>query len=247
MVFQLFYKNAFCQKENDKYIEADFMVYFKIMLLLYILNSFIGVNTKIKLRVQGLTNSQIQSGAYALILAEENGLRRIPIIVGTAEAQSIAIALEEIIPPRPLTHDLFANFSKAFDIDLQEVFIYKFEEGVFYSRLLFTQEGREVLLDSRTSDAIAIALRTQCEIYTTEEIMQECGVVLEESLFAEENELPDPEELEPGDIKDEGQLREWLFSLDADELKERLEAAIASENYENAKMYKDELRRREEQ
>ncbi len=91
------------------------------------------MDTKIKLRVQGLTNSQIQSGAYALILAEENGARRVPIIVGTSEAQSIAIALEHITPPRPLTHDLFMTFAQAFGIQLREVFIYKFEDGVFYS------------------------------------------------------------------------------------------------------------------
>ena len=95
------------------------------------------MDTRIKLRVQGLTNSQIQSGAYALILAEEDGVRRIPIIVGTSEAQSIAIALERITPPRPLTHDLFATFAQAFGVRLCEVFIYKFEDGVFYSELLF--------------------------------------------------------------------------------------------------------------
>lgn len=204
------------------------------------------METRIKLRVQGLTNSQIQSGAYALILAEENGLRRIPIIVGTAEAQSIAIALEEIVPPRPLTHDLFANFSKAFHIQLQEVFIYKFEEGVFYSKLLFVQNGQEIQLDSRTSDAIAIALRIQCDIFTTEEIVKECGVVLEESLFTDEQDFLEKANLEPEDITNAQQLEEWLFSMDSSELKERLEAAIASENYEHAKMYKDELRRREE-
>ena len=93
------------------------------------------MSTRIKLRVQGLANSQIQSGAYALILAEENGPRRIPIIVGTAEAQSIAIALEHIVPPRPLTHDLFATFAQAFNVILKEVYIYKFEDGVFYSEL----------------------------------------------------------------------------------------------------------------
>ena len=110
------------------------------------------MSTRIKLRVQGLANSQIQSGAYALILAEENGPRRIPIIVGTAEAQSIAIALEHIVPPRPLTHDLFATFAQAFNVILKEVYIYKFEDGVFYSELEFSDGERSIKLDSRTSD-----------------------------------------------------------------------------------------------
>lgn len=207
------------------------------------------MDTRIKLRVQGLTNSQIQSGAYALILAEENGPRRIPIIVGTSEAQSIAIALERIVPPRPLTHDLFTTFSQAFGIVLQEVFIYKFEDGVFYSELLFDDGERQVKLDSRTSDAIAIALRIKCNIYTTEAIVRECGVVLEEVGVAEETEDEDDYllDLEPEDIKDEAQLKKWLTLLDSQELNDRLQEAISEENYEFAKLYKDELRRREEE
>lgn len=207
------------------------------------------MSTKIKLRVQGLTNSQVQSGAYALILAEENGLRRIPIIVGTAEAQSIAIALEHITPPRPLTHDLFATFAHAFGINLQEVYIYKFEDGVFFSELLFSDGERNIKLDSRTSDAIAIALRVKCDIYTSEKIVEECGVVLEETPpppTDRPNTEEDLEELEPEDIKDEATLRKWLSLLDNQEIDERLEEAIADENYEYAKMYQDELRRRKE-
>lgn len=207
------------------------------------------MDTRIKLRVQGLTNSQIQSGAYALILAEEDGPRRIPIIVGTSEAQSIAIALERIVPPRPLTHDLFSTFSRAFGITLHEVFIYKFEDGVFYSELLFEDGERQVKLDSRTSDAIAIALRVKCDIYTTEAIVRECGVVLEEvtlSADAEEEE-DDLLDMEPEDIQDEDKLKKWLALLDIQELNERLQEAISEENYEFAKMYKDELRRREEE
>lgn len=207
------------------------------------------MDTRIKLRVQGLTNSQIQSGAYALILAEEDGPRRIPIIVGTSEAQSIAIALERIIPPRPLTHDLFTTFSRAFGITLHEVFIYKFEDGVFYSELLFDDGGRQVKLDSRTSDAIAIALRVKCDIYTTEAIVRECGVVLEEVTVSEDAEDEDDDllDMEPEDIQDEAKLKKWLTLLDTQELNERLQEAIAEENYEFAKMYKDELRRREEE
>lgn len=206
------------------------------------------MDTRIKLRVQGLTNSQIQSGAYALILAEEQGSRRIPIIVGTSEAQSIAIALERITPPRPLTHDLFATFAQAFGIRLREVFIYKFEDGVFYSELLFEEGENEVRIDSRTSDAIAIALRVKCDIYTTPEIVNECGVVLEEAANAEQVEDDDDLlDLEPEDIKDEAQLKKWLSIIDMEELTDRLDEAITNENYEFAKMYKDEIRRRDEE
>ncbi len=203
-------------------------------------------SSRIKLRVQGLTNSQIQSGAYALILAEEGGPRRIPIIVGTAEAQSIAIALENITPPRPLTHDLFVSFGRAFGVVLRDVFIYKFEDGVFYSELSFYNEGREIRLDSRTSDAIAIALRVKCDIYTTEAIVQECGVVLEEASISGEEAGEDDylSDLEPEEIDDEIKLKKWLRLKEDDELKERLEEAIANENYEYAKLYKDELQRR---
>lgn len=206
------------------------------------------METKKKLRVQGLTNSQIQSGAYALILAEEDGPRRIPIIVGTSEAQSIAIALENITPPRPLTHDLFMTFAQAFGVQLREVFIYKFEDGVFYSELLFDDGVTQVRLDSRTSDAIAIALRVKCDIYTTEKIINDCGVVLEEVNMPDEISDDDYKllEKEPDEISDEAELKRWLSLLDEEELNERMEEAVVEENYEYAKMYKDEIRRREE-
>lgn len=207
------------------------------------------MDTKIKLRVQGLTNSQIQSGAYALILAEEDGARRIPIIVGTSEAQSIAIALEHITPPRPLTHDLFVTFAQAFGIQLREVFIYKFEDGVFYSELLFDDGITQVRLDSRTSDAIAIALRVKCDIYTTDQIVTECGVVLEEASSMRDKDDDEYSLLdkEPEDIEDEEELKKWLSLLDEEELTERLDEAVSDENYEYAKMYKDEIHRREEE
>lgn len=206
------------------------------------------METKIKLRVQGLTNSQIQSGAYALILAEEDGARRIPIIVGTSEAQSIAIALERITPPRPLTHDLFVSFAQAFGVQLREVFIYKFEDGVFYSELLFDDGVSQVRIDSRTSDAIAIALRIKCDIYTTPRIVNECGIVLEEASYADDEEDDDYSLLdkEPEDIDNEEELKKWLSLLEEEELNERLAEAVSDENYEYAKMYKDEIRRRQE-
>ncbi|MDD4754614.1 MAG: bifunctional nuclease family protein [Prolixibacteraceae bacterium] len=134
---------------------------------------------KIRLNILGLSVSQTQSGAYALVLSEENGDRRMPIIIGPVEAQAIAIQLEELKPPRPLTHDLIKNIALAFEIALIEVVIYKLEEGIFYSELLCEMDGKEVRIDSRTSDAVALALRFRCPIYTTEEILSKAGVILE--------------------------------------------------------------------
>lgn len=206
------------------------------------------MDTRIKLRVQGLTNSQVQSGAYALVLAEENGLRRVPIIVGTAEAQSIAFALEQIAPPRPLTHDLFTKLMQTTNLKLQEVFIYKFEEGVFYSELVVETASEQFRIDSRTSDAIAIALRMQCDIYTTEEIVRECGVILDDDSDADSQAAEEDEQkLEPSDLKDENKLKEWLSLMPVEELQERLDEAVASENYEFAKLYRDEQDRREQE
>ena len=134
---------------------------------------------KIRLKVVGLTYSQIQSGAYALILGQIDGPYRIPVVIGVPEAQSIAIELEGIIPPRPMTHDLFESFTHAFGIKLLQVYIYKFEDGIFYSELTFSDGDRQIVLDSRTSDAIAIAIRTKSPIYTTSEILTATGFVLD--------------------------------------------------------------------
>jgi bifunctional DNase/RNase len=133
---------------------------------------------KIKLNVLGISYSQTQSGAYALVLSEEEGNRRIPIIVGGFEAQAIAIELEGLTPPRPLTHDLFKNFSDSYGIRILEVNIHKLEEGVFFANILCDNGDHEITLDARTSDAIALALRFQCPIYTTEEIVDKAGIVL---------------------------------------------------------------------
>jgi bifunctional DNase/RNase len=192
----------------------------------------------------------MQSGTYALILAEENGSRRLPVVVGMAEAQSIAIIMEHISPPRPLTHDLLTFIFSAFEIHLLEVNIYKYEEGVFYSELLFERDGKQSRIDSRTSDAIAIALRVKCSIYTDEKIMQECGVVLEDANLPDEEtdgddyDDDDLVDMEPEDIKDDKQLTAWLAMLEQEDLESRLEDSITDENYEYAKMYRDELRRR---
>lgn len=191
---------------------------------------------KIKLDILGLSNSQSQSGAYALILTESEGKRRLPIIIGAFEAQSIALELEGLKPPRPLTHDLFLNFANAFEIQLQEVFIYKLEEGVFHSLLVCVQNGIKVEIDSRTSDAIALALRFKCPVYTSPEILDKSGILLEPE--SDKVEEPDP-------VKSSSKSKNKLHSKSLDELQKMLEDAIANEDYETASMINDEIKRRQ--
>lgn len=179
-------------------------------------------NDKVKLKVLGLSYSQIQSGAYALILAQVDGPYRIPVVIGAAEAQSIAIKLENIIPPRPMTHDLFESFTQAFGIRLQKVFIYKFEDGIFSSEMTFTDGERQVTLDSRTSDAIAIAMRTKAPIYTTRDILLEAGFIIES-----EHDIPD------ADISDE-LAQPKLENYAIEELEATLAKLIENEEYEEA-------------
>ena len=192
------------------------------------------MDDRVKLKVMGITYSQIQNGAYALVLAEENGDRRIPIIIGTAEAQSIAIRLEHLTPPRPMTHDLFASFAQGFGIRLREVFVYHYEDGVFSSELLFDDGTRQIRLDSRTSDAIAIALRTQSPIYTTEKIINEAGIIFQE----------EPKEKKKEETKTV--KRKHLNDYSTKELKERLEEAVRMEAYEKAALIQQELKKREQ-
>lgn len=135
---------------------------------------------RVELNVMGITYSQVQQGAYALVLSEVNGPYRIPIVVGLSEAQAIAVRLENVIPPRPMPHDLFVSLAHAFGIQLDEVFIYKFDDGIFMSELHFSSDTRQISLDSRTSDAIALALRTNAPIYTTREILEKTGFVMED-------------------------------------------------------------------
>lgn len=200
----------------------------------------------IKLSVLGISYSQTQSGAYALILTEEEGDRRIPIIVGGFEAQSIAIELEGLKPPRPLTHDLFRSFAEAYHITINEVVIYKLEEGVFFAQLLCDNGMEKITLDARTSDAIALALRFKCPIYTTEEIISKAGIVLD----FDKDVSSGPEDIESG-IKEEKEGKssgskssEELKSLTSDELKKMLEEAIGNEDYERASHIRDEIQRR---
>lgn len=193
---------------------------------------------KIRLNILGLSVSQTQSGAYALVLAEENGDRRIPIIIGPVEAQAIAIQLEGLKPPRPLTHDLIKNMALAFDIALLEVSIYKLEEGIFYSELLCEMDGKEIRIDSRTSDAVALALRFRCPIYTTEEILKKAGIVLES-----DDENSPIRSFADDDVEAASTSTYAQYSFN--ELKEMLNDAVQHEDYEKASVIRDEIKKRE--
>ncbi len=196
---------------------------------------------KVKLTVLGISYSQTQSGAYALVLSEEDGNRRIPIIIGGYEAQAIAIQLEGLTPPRPLTHDLFMNFAKAYHIEILDVNIYKLEEGVFFSKLHCTNGDKEIFVDSRTSDAVALALRFDCPIYTTEEIIEKAGLTLEIENIDEDAAKED--EGEKGNAPVDS-FMEQLAKLSVSELKTMLDEAIRNEDYEKASKIRDELKNR---
>ena len=196
-------------------------------------------DSKVKLNVLGITFSQIQAGAYALILTEEKGARRVPIIIGTPEAQSIAIFLDGLHPPRPLTHDLFIAFMNQVNVSLKEIYIYKFVDGVFYSELIFVKDsGEKIKIDSRTSDAIALAVRTNTSIYTTEEIMEEAGIIMENEDITDSAE--DALENQPVCKKHTSETGE----LSEDELKAALDEAISMEDYEKASQIRDQLNKK---
>lgn len=192
---------------------------------------------KIKLEIQGLTYSQTQNNAYALILREANGTRKLPIIIGGFEAQSIAIQIEKIKYSRPLTHDLFKNFADTFSIQITEVIIYKLEEGVFYSQMI-ASNGKEIReIEARTSDAVSLSLRFNCPIYTYEKIMKDASID-ENSLFVkEDNNEPELS------LSDEN---EYEYYTD-DELAKMLDEAVQEENYEQASHIRDEIERRKNQ
>jgi uncharacterized protein len=191
---------------------------------------------RVKLKVMGISYSQTQSGAYALILIEENGDRRIPIIIGGFEAQAIVIKLENLDPPRPLTHDLFKKFADEFNIEIIEVMIYKLEEGVFFSKLVCNNGVKEYSIDSRTSDAVAIALRFGCPIYITDDILKKAGITVNspESELSSVNEVENF--FEPENTKYDSYSDDDLYKL--------IDEAIKTEDYERAAAVRDELSKR---
>lgn len=193
---------------------------------------------KVKLNILGLSVSQSQSGAYALVLAEEDGDRRIPIIIGPIEAQSIAIQIEGLKPPRPLTHDLFKQMALAFDIEISEIVIYKLEEGIFYSELICNRGEKQIVIDSRTSDAVALSLRFNCPIYTTEEILERAGIVIE---FENEH---SQEEWHQSTADEPVRGKHEYDKYTSAELTQMLDNAIHAEDYEKASAIRDEINRR---
>ena len=204
---------------------------------------------KLKLDIVGLSYSQTQSGAYALVLGEINGNRRLPIIIGSFEAQAIAVEIEKMTPSRPLTHDLFKSFADTFDITVDEVLIYNLVDGIFFAKLICSQGNQTHEIDARTSDAVALAVRFECPIYTYDFIMAAAGIVIESNDFAflenmstastsdsdvptSTQEFQKPKEVSP------------YASLTMEQLESTLEKAIANEQYEVAAKIRDEIEKR---
>jgi bifunctional DNase/RNase len=199
---------------------------------------------KIKLEISNLSYSQTQSGAYALVLGESGGKRRLPIIIGGFEAQAIAIELEKMAPSRPLTHDLFKSFAEAFSVNIKEVLIYNLKEGIFYAKLICQQNGaNDVEVDARTSDAIALAVRFNCPIYTFEFILSSAGILIDESPLSEEHALPEAQ-ITNDDIPSSSEPSNEFSGKSEADLKQMLNAAIEDEAYEKAGKIRDELEKR---
>jgi bifunctional DNase/RNase len=201
---------------------------------------------KIRLDIVGLSYSQTQSGAYALILNESKGKRRLPIIIGGFEAQAIAIEMENMKPSRPLTHDLFKNFAETFDIQLREVIIYNLVEGIFYAKLICARDNNEVEIDARTSDAIALAVRFSCPIYTYEFILNSAGIIMEEDASKEKEKegTASKEGVEVKTPKENPKEEEDIKKKTAEDLKNMLQKALDNEDYERASKIRDEINRR---
>ena len=204
----------------------------------------------VRLNIKGISYSQTQNGAYALILSEEDGDRKLPIVIGAFEAQSIAIALEkEIKPPRPLTHDLFKNFADRFQIVVKQVIIHKLVDGVFYSSIISERDGIEEIIDARTSDAIALALRFKAPIFTYKAILDKAGIYLKtpqkEEKISKEEEIV-IEKLITGDDKESKKIITENYSkYTLKELNQMLDEAVANEDYEKAAAMRDEISKRE--
>lgn len=200
---------------------------------------------KIKLEIVGLSYSQTQSGAYALVLGETKGKRRLPIIIGGFEAQAIAIELEKMTPSRPLTHDLFRSFAETFNVDVKEVLIYDLIEGIFFAKVVCESGTTEGEIDARTSDAIALAVRFNCPVYTYEFILSQAGIVLDEeqdsgaSTSDEDMTAEEEEEL----LAEVTSGNDYQRKTDK-ELEEMLQKALEEENYEKASRIRDEINKR---
>ncbi len=201
----------------------------------------------VRLNIKGISYSQTQNGAYALILSEMDGERKLPIVIGAFEAQSIAIALEkEIKPPRPLTHDLFKNFADRFDIVVKQVIIHKLVDGVFYSSVICERDKIEEIIDARTSDAIALALRFQAPIFTYKNILDQAGIYLKVNPKKDDDNDPESllvDELVSDDIEMVGKETSYP-DLSLEELNRMLDQAVNNEDYELAARIRDEISKR---
>lgn len=191
--------------------------------------------SRIKLNVLGLSPGT-SSGSYTLILGESNGTRRLPIVIGSSEAQAIAIEIEKIVPFRPMTHDLFLSFCKQFEIQIIEIIIYNLHEGVFHAKLICEQHGEMRELDARTSDSIALAVRFKCPIYTYEDIMEQAGIEVND-------ESPNMPDLDDNDDDDEPivDVKKNITSMSIEELNKQLEDALKVEDYALAARIRDEI------
>lgn len=196
---------------------------------------------KIKLEILGLSPSQSQTGSFALVLGEELGNRRLPIIIGVFEAQAIAVQIENIVPNRPMTHDLFKSFAEALNYTLKEIVISDLSEGIFYAKIVCGDDLREVEIDSRPSDAIAIGLRFGVPIYTYETILSEAGIVTNDSGEAEEE---NEDDLVRETLRTKGSFTDQIRDLSNDVLQKMLDEALSGEEYEKAAKIRDELDKR---
>ncbi len=197
---------------------------------------------KIELEIVALSHSITQTHSYAVVLGEVNGLRRLPIVIGSFEAQAIAVALERMQPSRPLTHDLFANFMTTFNIELIEVVIYKLEEGIFFAKLVCQNNNEQIEIDSRTSDALALAVRANCRIFTFENILEVAGLYLDQS--GEEQATPTSETKTASITSKSSSGDKDMKSMNLDELNELLQKVLDQEDYVRAISIRDEINNR---
>jgi bifunctional DNase/RNase len=193
---------------------------------------------KIELEIVALSHSITQTHSYAVVLGETNGVRRLPIVIGGFEAQAIAVALERMQPSRPLTHDLMKNFMRAFEVDLQEIIINDLQEGIFYSKLLCYTEHDTVEIDSRTSDALALAVRFGCPIYTYEHILENAGIMMEDTSAKKKVKtgVPEPEPLPSGN--------DDYKNMSIEELQNMLDEVVGQEDYIKAIAIRNEIQKR---
>lgn len=199
----------------------------------------------VRLDIKGISYSQTQNGAYALILSEADGQRKLPIVIGAFEAQSIAIALEkDLKPPRPLTHDLFKNFAERFDVVVKQVIIHKLVDGVFYSSLICEHDRIEEIIDARTSDAVALALRFNAPIFTYKNILDKAGIYL--NLASEESQQTEQESVQnPAKSPQKADVKSDYSTFSLEDLHKQLDKAVSDEDYERAARIRDEISKRQ--